>query len=155
MVRLRSAVLGALAVLGLSAPLAPHAAVGQEAPGGDAAAELEAKRHAPVICVWQLYMATRVMGEKCHAGEDKALMDTLDVSIGRMDEFIMKNGPATRDQVDNFKKQFHDQSASQDICANPGATAMYGDAKQAGVERIRKDTDQLLEIPRQPTKEGC
>ncbi len=152
MVRLRNAVLGAAAILALSAPLAQS----QEAPGGDAAAEKAAKQHAPVLCVWTLLLATQLVGQRCHPGEDPELQAELDKSISRVDAFIMANDhTATKERVDAFKQSFKDQSASVSICANPGAEAMYDDAKKAGPGKIHSDTDDLVAIPRAPTKEGC
>jgi hypothetical protein len=152
--RLRNAALGSLLTLALFAPFG--AAQGQDqAAAPTPEAEREAKRTAPVLCVWELYLATKIVAEACHAGEDPALQSELGRSIERVDAFIIKNAPATQAQVDSFKQQFHDQSVGQDLCKNPGAQAMYADAKRAGAERIRADTDDLILMPRTPTKNGC
>jgi hypothetical protein len=131
----------------------PYAAVGQDQAGAPPPAS---KRDAPVLCVWTLLLATQLVGEKCHVGEDPALQTELASSIRRVDAFISANdATATPDKVEGFKKQFRDQSQGQDICTNQGAQALYADAKSAGADRIRSDTDELVAVPRKPTKDGC
>jgi hypothetical protein len=156
MSRVRNAVAGAVLVALLSLPV--RAALGQDqpAPAAESDAEHEAKRSAPVLCVWQLLLATQLVGQRCHGGEDPALQAELDASIKRVDAFISANDvSATADKVEAFKQQFREQSAGGDICKNPDAVAVYDDAKRAGADRIRSDTDDLVAVPRFPTKDGC
>ncbi len=149
--RLRNAALGVLLMATLSIP---YAAAGQDQ--GSAPSARPSYRDAPVLCVWQLLLATQLVGEKCHAGEDTAFQAELKSSIHRVDGFISANdATATPDKIEAFKQQFRDQSAGLDLCSSQDAQSMYADAKQAGPDRIRADTDELIAVPRKPTKDGC
>ncbi len=149
--RLRNAAVGILVTAALSVP---YAASSQDQSAAPAARP--SFREAPVLCIWEQLMATQLVGEKCHAGEDADLQSELASSVHRVDAFIMANdATATPDKVEAFKKQFRDQSLSQDLCANPDAKGMYDDAKKAGPEGMRSDTDQLIAVPRKPVRDGC
>jgi len=150
--RLRNAAVGILVTAALSVP---YAASSQDQAGA-ASSPRPSFQQAPVLCIWEQLMATQLVGEKCHAGEDAALQSELASSVHRVDAFIMANdATATPDRVEAFKKQFRDQSLSRDLCADPDAKGMYADAKSAGPQGMRSDTDQLISVPRKPTKEGC
>ncbi|HWE46573.1 MAG TPA: hypothetical protein VG407_11155 [Caulobacteraceae bacterium] len=148
--RLRNAVLGVLVTGVLSIP---YVASGQAQPEAQGQSSY---KDAPVLCVWEVLLATQLVADKCHVGEDPALQAELASSIKRVDGFISANdATATPDKVAAFKQSFRDQSSSPDFCSNQQAQAMYADAKRAGADRIRTDTDQLVSVPRKPTKEGC
>ena len=151
--RLRNAAVGILVTAALSVP---YTASSQDQAGSPASDARPSFREAPVLCIWEQLMATQLVGEKCHPGEDAALQNELASSVHRVDAFIMANdATATPDKVEAFKKQFRDQSLSQDLCANPDAKGMYADAKSAGPEGMRSDTDQLIAVPRKPVRDGC
>ena len=147
--RLRNAVLGIL-VTGLLS--LPYAAAGQAQPQSSSSSF----KDAPVLCVWKVLLATQLAAEKCHAGEDPALQAELISSIKRIDAFITTNdATVTPDKIAAFKQRFRDQASTQDLCASQDAQVTYTDAKQAGADRIRADTDALISVPRRPTGDGC
>jgi hypothetical protein len=151
MVRLRNAMVGLLVTAALSVP---YAASGQQQPAAPQAGP--SMKDAPVLCVWKILIATQVAAEKCDGGEDAALQAELASSIKRVDAFIVANDPtATLDKLAAYKQRFRDQAASQDVCSDPDAKAAYADAKRAGADRIRADTDDLISTPRAPTGDGC
>ena len=138
-------------------------------PASQAEPRLEVDPHGAVLCVWSIYVAARHVGEVCLPGENGEFKQALDDSIELMDRFIMKNGPATREELEARKefdralllKPSDDEKNSgrmSEICKSKvltDARRLYDGIKTVGTSEIRKGIEALLAIPRKPVMNPC
>jgi hypothetical protein len=119
-------------------------------PGGDP--------HGAVLCVWGLYQLIQIVGEKCFPDEKSEFKNVIDEAIDKIDVFIMKNAPATREEIE--KRKAHDREAvgsDSKLCdlERDSPMELYQGARRATPEEIRASVEKLLAIPRKPVMHPC
>jgi hypothetical protein len=110
-----------------------------------------------VLCAWRILESVRAVGQECFKDRDAALQDALDKSLSRIDRFILDNssrhismkGLDAR-RVEGLR-QLHEQG---NICTG-GAAKMYLVMQARGPDSLRRMTDDLLSVPREPVLNPC
>jgi hypothetical protein len=61
-------------------------------------------KHGAVLCIWMIYLGLREFGAKCYPSEAREVQALLDETIARVDDFIIENGPTTRQELERLKQ---------------------------------------------------
>ena len=115
--------------------------------------ESDTSGHGAVLCAWLIDISLKVIGDQCFPDQDKALRTALGDSIERINRFIVANEPATPDQVHRWQAQY-EQRERADAC-NKNGLDFYSHFRAATPAAVRKSTDDLLSIPREPVADPC
>jgi hypothetical protein len=114
--------------------------------------EIDQSGHGAVGCAWMIYVTLEQYGEACAPG-DAETHAMLAEAVGRIDRFVMENGPATPDEIAAGKKRLSDQAGHYRSCGGDLASMYAGLPRDPAA--LRKSIDDLLSVPRKPVINPC
>jgi hypothetical protein len=109
-------------------------------------------KHGAVLCVWSIYIMTKEFGDHCLSPKDEKTQSLLDQAIAHIDQFIIDNTPATREEVEKLKRAV--ANTGDPVCS-PVARRLYERVQKAGSEEMDRSIANLLSVPRKPAMNPC
>jgi hypothetical protein len=115
----------------------------------------------PVLCIWSITVTQIAVAEKCFKGQNPEFVEALRWSIGKMDEFILRNSNTKQMELEARKIKL-----SGDVLKNvkvdpagacvPGQPLLVFYPKQIPPRaEIETATNRLLEFNRRPEMKPC
>jgi hypothetical protein len=117
--------------------------------------EVDESGHGAVLCAWSIYVGILYVGKTCFP-DDKETHSLLSGEITRIDRFIMKNSPTTREQIERAKAEmpYFDKPAKCGDGRDAWLQALFK-GYGADPQSLRAEVDDLLSVPRKPVMSPC
>lgn len=106
-----------------------------------------------VLCTMAFVAGSAEAGRRCHAGEQPAAQAMLDRAERKLDAYVVKNGPTTRQQLARLKRQMANVGAPVFNCAE--AEPIYRALVKSGAAFLVQEIDEMLLRPGKPTLGEC
>jgi hypothetical protein len=108
-----------------------------------------------VICLWGITNAAAEIGRRCRPGQSSAFQAELERSVGRVDAYVLRNSPATAEDIARFKREQGLSETPQAQLCTGELIAFYDHLAARGPEALRSEVDRLLSRPGPPTWGDC
>lgn len=105
-----------------------------------------------VICALAIYSAVAEAGSRCRTSQDAKFQSELREMIASLDDYILRNGDLTAEQLRQFKASQAGVGIPTERLCKSDAVKMY-DAMRA--RDVRSQLEKLLARPGKPTWGAC
>ena len=108
-----------------------------------------------VICMMAIFNAVAEVGRQCFSGQDPEFQAELRRTVDQIDQYVLRNSPATPADLERFKREQANIGEPQAAVCQPEMIGMYRDMANLGAARLRSEADALLARPGPPEWGDC